>query len=75
MTDTLTLTEEYAYGNDFEVRLKALSDLAKRLVPRWHWINYGRDKLCLVGYLGSKPRLASALAEGRFIHVGTHSKK
>jgi len=25
----LTLAGEYAYGNDFEVRLKALTDLAK----------------------------------------------
>ena len=27
MTDTLTLTGEYAYANDFEVRLRALTDL------------------------------------------------
>jgi len=27
-------------------------------VSRWHWTNYGRDKLCLVGCLGSEPRLA-----------------
>ena len=31
MTDTLTLTVEYAYANDFEVRLRALTDLAKDL--------------------------------------------
>jgi hypothetical protein len=28
ITDILTLTGEYAYANDFEVRLKALTDLA-----------------------------------------------
>jgi hypothetical protein len=28
ITDTLTLTGEYAYGNDFEVMLRALTDLA-----------------------------------------------
>jgi hypothetical protein len=28
-TDTLNLTGEYAYANDFEVRLRALSDLAR----------------------------------------------
>jgi len=27
--DTLTLTGEYAYTNDFEVRPRALTDLAK----------------------------------------------
>jgi hypothetical protein len=27
--DTLTLTGEYAYANDFEVRLRALTDPAK----------------------------------------------
>jgi len=29
MIDILTLTGEYAYANDFEVRLRALTDLAK----------------------------------------------
>jgi len=29
----------------------------QRLAPRWHWTNCGRDKLCLVGCLGSEPRL------------------
>jgi hypothetical protein len=29
ITDTLTLTGEYAYVNDFEVRLRALNDLAR----------------------------------------------
>jgi hypothetical protein len=29
ITDTLTLTGGYAYANDFEVRLRALTDLAK----------------------------------------------
>ena len=29
VTDTLTLTGKYAYANNFEVRLKALTDLAK----------------------------------------------
>jgi len=29
ITDTLTLTGEYAYANDFEVKLRALTDLAK----------------------------------------------
>jgi hypothetical protein len=29
ITDTLTLIGEYAYANDFEVRLRALNDLAK----------------------------------------------
>ena len=29
ITDTLTLTGEYAYTNDFEVRLRALTDLAR----------------------------------------------
>jgi hypothetical protein len=29
ITDTLTLTGEYAYTNDFEVRLRALTDHAK----------------------------------------------
>jgi hypothetical protein len=29
ITDTLTLTREYAYVNDFEVRLGALTDLTK----------------------------------------------
>ena len=29
MTDTLTLTGEYAYANDFEVRLRALTDLTR----------------------------------------------
>jgi hypothetical protein len=28
ITDTLTLTMEYAYANDFEVRLRALTELA-----------------------------------------------
>jgi hypothetical protein len=27
ITDTLTLTGEYAYGNDFELRLRALTFL------------------------------------------------
>jgi hypothetical protein len=31
-TDTLTLTGEYAYANDFEVRLMALTDLTKDYV-------------------------------------------
>ena len=30
MTDTLTLTGEYAYSNDFEVRLRALTDPVAR---------------------------------------------
>jgi len=29
ITDTLTLTGEYAYANDFEVRLRAMTDIAK----------------------------------------------
>ena len=29
MTDTLTLTGEYAYANDFEVRLRTFTDLAR----------------------------------------------
>jgi hypothetical protein len=29
ITDTLILTGEYAYANDFEVRLRALTDLAR----------------------------------------------
>jgi hypothetical protein len=29
ITDTLTLAGEYAYANDFEVRLRALIDLAR----------------------------------------------
>jgi len=29
LTDTLTLTGEYGYGNDFEVRLRALTYLDK----------------------------------------------
>jgi hypothetical protein len=29
ITDTVTLTEEYAYANDFEIRLGALNDLAR----------------------------------------------
>jgi hypothetical protein len=29
ITDTLTLTGEYVYANDFEVRLRALTDLAR----------------------------------------------
>jgi len=29
ITDTLALTGESAYGNDLEVRLRALTDLAK----------------------------------------------
>jgi hypothetical protein len=29
ITDTLILTEEYAYANEFEVRLKALTDHAR----------------------------------------------
>jgi len=29
ITDTLTLIGEYAYANDFEVRLRALTDRAK----------------------------------------------
>jgi hypothetical protein len=29
VTDALNLTGEYAYGNDFEVRLRALTKLAK----------------------------------------------
>jgi hypothetical protein len=29
ITDTLTLTGEYAYGDDFEVKLRALTDLAR----------------------------------------------
>jgi hypothetical protein len=28
ITDTLSLKGEYAYANDFEVRLRALTDLA-----------------------------------------------
>jgi len=28
MSDNLTLTGEYAYANDFEVRLRALTELA-----------------------------------------------
>jgi len=29
MTDTLTVTGEYAYANDLEIRLRASTDLAK----------------------------------------------
>jgi hypothetical protein len=29
ITEPLTLTGEYAYANDFEVRLRALTDFAK----------------------------------------------
>jgi hypothetical protein len=29
ITNTLTLTGEYAYANDFEVRLRALTDLSR----------------------------------------------
>ena len=58
-TDTLTLTGEYAYANDFEVRLRALTDLT-RLVPRRHWNNLGREILCLVGYMGSEPRMVQS---------------
>ena len=32
----------------------------QRLVLRWHWTNYDGDKLCLVGCLGSEPRLAQS---------------
>jgi hypothetical protein len=49
----------------------------QRLAPRWHWANCGRDKLCLVGCLGSEAtmgqsqrrlfcrRLGEAAAPGR----------
>ena len=30
----------------------------------WQWANYGRDKLCLVGCLGSEPRLAQSQTWG-----------
>ena len=33
-------------------------------MPRWHWTNYGRDKLCLFGCLGSEPRLALSQTAG-----------
>ena len=29
ITDTITLTGEYAYANDFEVRLRALTEITK----------------------------------------------
>jgi hypothetical protein len=61
MTDTLTLTGEYASDNDFKATLRALTDLAKdQSRPRWPWTNYGRDKIWLVGSLGSEPRLAQS---------------
>jgi hypothetical protein len=62
ITDTFTVTG-YAYCNDFKVRLMALTDLAKDL-PRWPSTNYGRDKLWLVGCLGSEPRLAQSQTGG-----------
>ena len=52
ITDSLTLTEEFAYANDFKVRLRALTDLLK--TSAWvAYTNYGRDKLWLVGWLAA----------------------
>jgi hypothetical protein len=40
------------------------------LVPRWHWTNYGRDKLWLVGCLGSESRLAQSQTGGMRLTSG-----
>jgi len=50
ITDTLTLTGENDYVNDFKVRLRVFTDF-----PGWQKTSYGRDKLWLVGCLGSEP--------------------
>jgi hypothetical protein len=36
ITHTLTLTGEYDKANDFKVRLRASTDFAISVVPRWH---------------------------------------
>jgi hypothetical protein len=46
ITDTLTLTGEYAHANDFEVWLRAFNKFFLRLVPMWRkpvmgGINFG----------------------------------
>jgi hypothetical protein len=35
----------------------------QRLVPRWHWTNYGRDKIWLAGCLGLESRLVESQLE------------
>jgi hypothetical protein len=37
----------------------------ERLAPKWPWTNYGRNKLWLVGCLGSEPRLAESQTKGQ----------
>jgi hypothetical protein len=60
ITDTLTLTGEYATANDFEVRLRALTDLASAYSLGGTTLILRGDKLCLVGCLGFEPRLAES---------------
>jgi hypothetical protein len=60
ITDTLTLTGGYAYANDFEVRLRASTDLASAYRLVGTALILRGDKLCLIGCLGSEPRLAES---------------
>ena len=46
----------------------------QRLVPRWHFTNYGKDKLWLVGCLGSEPTLAQSQTGGMWILSGAWVK-
>jgi len=58
-THTLTLTGEYAYANDFEVRLRVLTDLTKDNSLGGTGLVMGGINLgWLVGCLVSEPRLA-----------------
>jgi hypothetical protein len=40
------------------------------LAPSWHFTNFGRNKLCLVGCLGSEPRLAESQTGGMRLFPG-----
>ena len=45
-------------------QVEGLDWSSQRLAPRWNWNKCGRDKLCLVGCLGSEPRLAQSQTAG-----------
>jgi hypothetical protein len=42
----------------------------QRLVPKWHWTTYGRNKLWLVGCLGTEPRLSQSQNGGKRLMSG-----
>jgi hypothetical protein len=57
ITDTLTVTGEYAYANNFEFRVKALTDFAKDYRLGGTLQIMGGYKTSLFSCLGYEPRL------------------